>query len=194
MPMYGVLFGRPIRIVINEEVRGFLMDWDIKEPESNLYLDLIPLGTQYSPLGQESLPSADDPHPFARVYHTLQGLVASGVLKGPFGEDHPAFWQRFDYQVSQHMKPSDFIRILEGVGLRVKAAYVPKDPSRLTREGAEQERLAAERINADIAPWFDQTLYDEVKIAEKAKVAEKETDRKEEPPPQPRRRRRWWFW
>lgn len=192
MPLYGVLYGRPIRIVINDEVRGFLMDWDIKEPESNLYLDLIPLGTQFSPLGQESLPSPDDPHPFARVYHTLQGLVASGVLKGPFGEDHPAFWQRFDYQVSQRMRPSDFIRILEGVGLRVKAAYVPKDPSKLTHEGAEQERQAAERLNADIAPWFDQALYDQEKIPQKEKSEEKKIERREEP--QPTIRRWWRFW
>ena len=192
MPLYGVMFGRPIRVVINGEVRGFLMDWDIKEPESNLYLDLIPLGTQFSPLGQESLPSADDPHPFARVYNALQGLVTSGVLKGPFGEDHPAFWQRFDYQVSQRMKPSDLIRILESTGLRVKAAYVPKDPSKMTHEGAEQEREAAERLNADIAPWFDRGLSDEVKIPQKEKPEEKKIERRDGP--HPRERRRWWFW
>lgn len=131
--------------------------------------ELVP-GDVYSKYGPpcyvEGLPKPEDQNDFAVLYRKLDALVKNKGLKGPYGEDHPAVFSRFEY--IREGSPQELLELIETMGVVVRVGQ-------MDHKGDDAE---VEQAKEDFARWMhDSTTFKpNPKIAE----AEERERRKEE--------------
>lgn len=127
-------------------------------------------GTYYSAVVEEYLPNEQDDSAFAKLYRTIQVFADSGVLKGPWGEDHPLIYNRFEY-MSLTLSPKEILSQLEyaGVSIEVKSVFYRKRRHvEFGTKKAEENKLRAE-VTEMVGQWMSPELEIHVDINEEPK-------------------------
>lgn len=115
----------------------------------------------YSPL-DEGVPQEGDTSKFANLLRVLQKLVEEGFLDGPFGEDHPAVFRRFNY-FTKHL-PEELLERITMANFSVKI-------TKIDHKGDQEE---VDSFVKAITKWIDtETTFKrnpiEVEVEKKAK-------------------------
>lgn len=112
---------------------------------------------RYSPLIPELMPAESDDSDFAVVFRAVQTLVWDGVLLGPFGEDHPAVYARFEYSVPKLDAP-EVLEACARVGLSVRVSHVKFGTPIKAFSHDKEAKLAAlkESAVAQFGRWMDE--------------------------------------
>ncbi len=106
---------------------------------------------------RDGFPKEDDQSNFALLYREVESLVRSKKLEGPYGEDHPRVFMRFNY-VSEFSQV-ELLNLLEEAGFSVKIQNIP-------HKGDDSEY---EQAKQDFARWIDS----ETNLQSNPKVEEK---------------------
>lgn len=100
-------------------------------------------GDRYNPIEVGGLPKDNEQSPFAILYRKIESLVQSGKIDGPFGEDHPSFYARFEYTCDE--SPVELVTLLEANGIAIRIEKIP-------HRGDDPE---VEQARKDFARWID---------------------------------------
>jgi len=108
----------------------------------------------------DHVPTEDDKSKFAEVYRGLQKLVEKGELEGPYAEDHPAVFNRFEY-VDRKRYPGDLLVALQSSGFAIKITRICRHKN-LTEDGKDKEDLLVEEAKNQLAEWIgDDIIIDQ---------------------------------
>lgn len=124
--------------------------------------------SRYHSLGPEGLPKEDDKSVFACLYRKLDSLVQSEKIRGPYGENHPAVYARFQYFHSGSLV--GFLAMLDESGIVIRVRKLP-------HSGDDAE---FEQARKDLNRWIDtNTTFDpNPKIEEARKQEDERKERK----------------
>lgn len=154
-----MIFSKSLWIVITlDGIDGAICSALIPNPENNAFLTVFgpervtgDYSSMYNPLSPEGLPKPEDQSNFATLYRKLESLVNSGKIDGPYVEDHPAMYMRFQY-IKAEISPTEMLSFLEKQGIKIVVKKV-------THRGNNAE---VEQAKKDFSKWIDKdTIFDQ---------------------------------
>lgn len=120
-------------------------------------------GGDYYAFSQKSHPQEDDQSDFAKLYRLLRGVVVDGNIRGPFGEDHPAVYYRFEYPPSAaELTIRKLLEVLVAAGITVvvtRISFSRENHTLLRMKLSEYEAHTAslkEQARMMVGPWMDE--------------------------------------
>lgn len=106
----------------------------------------------YNPLSEDGLPDKNDQSTFATLFRKLDILVHNEELMGPYGEDHPAVFRRFQY-VGRMTDPKTLLMALAQKGFVIKITRICRKKD-LTEVGKDREDELVENAKKQFAEWI----------------------------------------
>jgi len=100
------------------------------------------------------IPTEDDQSPFAVLYRYLKNSVAAGELEGPYGQDHPLMFNKFDY-LSRVKSIKALLTALEEAGFSVKVTRLCRT-SMIPEAAKDKEDIEIDALRVEFSEWIDE--------------------------------------